>query len=127
MFRHVCTCGGCPPRCGSVAVDYGCACVTVRRTEGRRCIVVEGEPPPGVCGTPSLGHYDNAGVKEGCHDSTVALGCGWHGSAEVQAEGRGQGWRAVLSSGHYGMFGGSRFLPREESSAQTHYRLKKPK
>lgn len=97
--------------------------MTVRRTEGRRCTVAEEEARPGTAGALSWGCHDNAGVKLGCRGNAVAPGCGCHGGAGIQAEGRGLGWWAELSSGCFGMFGGSRFLPHEVSSAQTDYRL----
>lgn len=95
--------------------------------EGRHCIVVEEEAVPGIGGNLSVGHHDKAGVNGDSHESTAALGCGYQGSAGVQAEGCGQGLWAVLFSGRYGMSGGSQFLHRGESSLQTHYRLQMSK
>lgn len=127
VFRCACTGGGCLPHCGSAAVDCGQTCATVRRTEGLHCIVVEEEAVPGIGGNLSVAHHDKAGVNGDFHESTAALGCGCQGSTGVQAEGCGQGLWVVLSSGHYGMFGGSQFLPHGESSAQIHYRLQRSK
>lgn len=91
--------------------------------EGRRCTAVEEGARPGSVGALSQGHRDIVGVMEDYHGNAAALGCGCHGSVGVRAEGRGRGWRAEPSSGRFGMFGGSRFLPRGGSSARTGYRL----
>jgi len=103
---------GCPHRCDSVAVDFGQTCAPARRTEGRRCTAAEEASRPGSGGAPSRGHRHIVGVRGICR-----------GSAAAQAEGLGPGWRAELSSGPSGMFGGSRFLPRGGSSARTGYML----
>lgn len=93
------------------------------RTEGRHCTAGEEEALPGSGGALSLGRHDIVGEKRDCRGNAAALGCGCHGGVGAQPEGRGQGWRAELSSGRFGMFGGSRFLPRAGSSVLTGYRL----
>lgn len=92
-------------------------------TEGRHCIVVVEKVVPGIGGNLSVARHDKAAVNGDARDSTAALDCDCQGGAGVQAEECGQGLWAVLSSEPYGMFGGSQFLPRGGSSAQTHYRL----
>lgn len=101
--------------------------MTVRRTEGRRCTAAEEGARHGSGGALSRGHRDIAGVKGGCRGNAAALGCGCRGSVGVQAKGRGQEWRAELSSGRFGMFGGNRILPRGGSSARTGYKLDRSK
>lgn len=114
---------GFPRHCDSVAVDFGQACVTVKRTGGRRCTAVEEGARPHGGGALSRGHSDIVVVKGDCHGSAAGLGCGFRGNVGVQAEGRGRGWRAELSFGHFCMFGGSPFLPHGGSSARTSCRL----
>lgn len=95
--------------------------------EGRHCIVVEEEVLPDIAEAANQAYPDKTRGKGGCHDDAVSLGCDCHGSAGVQAQGCGPEWRAMLSSGHFGMFDGSHFHPHGESSAQTHYRLERSK
>lgn len=118
-----CTCWGFPPRCDSVAADFVRACATERRTEGRHCTGVEEGAPPGSGEAPSQGPHDIVAVKGDCLDNAGALGFGCLCSVGAQAEARGLGWQGELSSGRFCMFGGSRFLPRGGSSAQTCCRL----
>ncbi len=101
--------------------------MTVRRTKGRHCTAVEEGARPGSGGALGQGHHSIVAVKGDCRDNAAALGCGCHDSALVQAVGRCQGWQAELSSGRFGMFGGSRFLPHGGSSAQTGCRLDESK
>lgn len=122
-------CGGFPPRCDSVAVDFGSLCVIVKRAGGRRCTAAGGGAPPGSVwappgsvGAPSLCHLENAAVMGECRGNVAALGCGCHSGVGVLAEGH-QGWQEELFFGRFGMCGESRFLPRGGSSAQTCYRL----
>lgn len=95
--------------------------------EGHRCSDAQEVALPGSGGPPSLCHRSNDGVRGDHHGNAVVLGCGYHGSAVVPAERHDQEWPAELSSGRFGMFGGSQFLPHEGSSAQTGYRLDKVK
>lgn len=73
----------------------------VRRMEGRRYTVAEEEALPGSGGALSRCRRDIVGAKGVCHGNAAALGCGCHVSVGAQPEGRGQGWRAELSSGRF--------------------------
>lgn len=97
--------------------------VTVRRTEDRHYTAAEEGAHPGGGGALSQGCHGIVVVKEDCHGNAAALGFCCLDSALVQAECRCRVWLAELSSGRFGMFGGSWCLPHGESSAQTGCRL----
>lgn len=75
LSASMCTCCGFPPRCDSAAVDFGRACATARRTEGRRCTAAAEGAHPGSGGALSRGHHDIVAVKGDCHGNAAALGC----------------------------------------------------
>lgn len=95
--------------------------------EGHRCIAAEEEARPVRGEALGQGHHDNGGGMGDYRGNSVAPDCGFHGSAEVQAECRDRGWLAERSSGCCDMFGGSHFLPHGGSSVQTGHRLDRTK
>lgn len=97
--------------------------MTERKTEGRRCIVVEAEAHPGCQGGLNLGDGNDV-VMRGFYCDAAALDCSSHGGSGVpDKRSLDQGWQVGLSSGRFYKFGESWCLLHGGSSTLTDCRL----
>lgn len=116
-------CGFPPPLCNSVADHFDWACWAVREEGGRRCTAAEEWAHLGCGVAPPPGHCDVVAAMADRRGDVVALDCGCQRRAGLPVERGGPEWEAELFSERSGIFGGSLFLPRGGSSAQTGCRL----